>query len=273
MSLPDEPVSARPEEIESLLERVRRNQLGEQDLRLLERLLRLLLSVVRFLEQKNTSLARLKRLLFGPPPDPPSSPPPVASPVSAELSDAAPVPAPASEPKPKRRGHGRLPGSAYTGATPVRCLHPQLHPGACCPDPGCGGRLFDTVAPAIFIRLTGQPLVGATRYEQQVLRCSACQQRYTAPLPEGVPAEKYDVTADVAIVMAKYAAGLPFYRLARMQQTMGVPLSESVQWERCEVVADALLPIYLLLRALAAQADVFISDDTRVQILSCQSEN
>ena len=54
MNPSDEPVSARPEEIESLLERVRRNQLGEQDLRLLERLLRLLLSVVRFLEQKNT---------------------------------------------------------------------------------------------------------------------------------------------------------------------------------------------------------------------------
>ena len=207
MSPPDEPVSARPEEIESLLERVRCNQLGEQDLRLLERLLRLLLSVVRFLQQKNTSLARLQRLLFGSPSDPPSSPPP-ASPGSAELSEAAPVPAP--EPKPKRPGHGRLPGSAYTGATPVCCLHPQLHPGACCPDPGCGGRLFDTVAPAIFIRLTGQPLVGATRYEQQVLRCSTCQQRYTAPLPEGVPAEKYDVTADVAIVMAKYAAGRRF---------------------------------------------------------------
>jgi transposase len=270
MNLSDEPVSARPEEIETLLERVRCNQLGEQDLRLWERLLRLLLSVVRFLEQKNTSLARLKRLLFGSPSDPPSSPPP-ASPGSAELSEAAPVPAP--EPPPKRPGHGRLPGSAYTGATPVRCLHPQLHPGACCPDPGCGGRLFDTAAPAMFIRLTGQPLVGATRYEQQVLRCSTCQQRYTAPLPEGVPAEKYDVTADVAIVMAQYAAGLPFHRLARMQQTMGVPLSESVQWERCEAVADALLPIYLHLRALAAQADVFISDDTRVQILSCQPEN
>src|SRR3954468_14896118 len=272
MSPPDEPVSARPEEIESLLERVWRNQLGEQDLRLLERLLRLLLSVVRFLEQKNTSLARLKRLLFGPP-DPPSSPPPVASPVSAELSDAAPVPAPASEPKPKRPGHGRLPGSAYTGATPVRCLHPQLHPGACCPDPGCGGRLFDTVAPAIFIRLTGQPLVGATRYEQQVLRCSTCQQRYTAPLPEGVAAEKYDATADVAIVMAKYAAGLPFHRLAQMQEAYGVPLPPSVQWERVEAVADALLPVYLYLRTVAAQAGVLIGDDTRVQILSCYEEN
>jgi hypothetical protein len=42
MNPSDEPVSARPEEIESLLERVRRNQLGEQDLRLWERLLRLL---------------------------------------------------------------------------------------------------------------------------------------------------------------------------------------------------------------------------------------
>jgi hypothetical protein len=41
MSPPDEPVSARPEEIEGLLERVRCNQLGEQDLRLWERLLRL----------------------------------------------------------------------------------------------------------------------------------------------------------------------------------------------------------------------------------------
>src|SRR5947209_19085218 len=109
MSPPDEPVSAHPEEIESLLERVRRNQLGEQDLRLLERLLRLLLSVVRFLEQKNTSLARLQRLLFGSPPDPPSSAPP-SSPVTTEPSDPSLVPAPAPEPAPRRRGHGRLPG-------------------------------------------------------------------------------------------------------------------------------------------------------------------
>jgi transposase len=273
MSPPDEPpTSTRPEEIESLLERVRRNQLGEQDLRLLERLLRLLLSVVRFLEQKNTSLARLKRLLFGSPSDPPSSAPP-ASPVSAEPSDASPVPAPAPESKAKRPGHGRLPGSAYTGATPVRCLHPQLHPGACCPDSLCGGRLFDTTAPAIFIRLTGQPLVGATRYEQQVLRCSACQQRYMAPLPAGVPAEKYDATADVAIVLAKYAAGLPFHRLAQMQQSCGVPLPESVQWERCEAVADALLPVYLRLRTQASQAEVLVGDDTGIQILSCCQEN
>ena len=60
-------LSAHPAEIETLLERVQRQQLSEQDFRLLERLLRLLLSVARLLAQKQTSLARLKRLLFGPP--------------------------------------------------------------------------------------------------------------------------------------------------------------------------------------------------------------
>jgi transposase len=264
---PEHPERLSPQsaEIESLLERVRHQQLSEQDFGLLERLLRLLLGVARLLEQKQASLARLRRLLFGSPPDPPSAPPPLASP-SPVRTDQETAPPPESQ----RRGHGRRSSSDYSGAVRVRCTDPQRQAGDRC---ACGGRLYDTNEPAIFLRFTGQPLVGATQYEQSVLRCSSCQQRFTAPLPEGIPAEKYDATADVAMVMAKYAAGLPFHRLAEMQQAWGVPLSESVQWERCEAVADALLPVYLHLRMLAAQAEVLISDDTRVQILSCEQEN
>jgi transposase len=173
--------------------------------------------------------------------------------------------------KAKRPGHGGRSASDYPGAERVLCQDPLRQPGDHC---ACGGRLYQTSTPAVFLRFTGQPLVGATCYEQTVLRCSSCQQRFSAPLPEGVPAEKYDVTADVAIVMAKYAAGLPFYRLAQMQAAFGVvPLPPSVPWERAETVADALLPVYLYLRALAAQAGVLIGDDTRVQILSCYQEN
>jgi hypothetical protein len=58
-----------------------------------------------------------------------------------------------------------------------------------------------------------------------------------------------------------------------MQQSSGVPLPESVQWERCEAVADALLPVYLYGRTLASEAEVLIGDDTGVQILSCYQEN
>ena len=123
------------------------------------------------------------------------------------------------------------------------------------------------------IQLEGQPIVGATRYEQKVLRCSACQHRDTARLPEGVKAEKHTPSADVAIVLAKYAAGLPFYRLARVQAAFGVPLPESVQFERCQAVADSLLPVYLQLRELAAQGEVIFGDDTGVKILACLKEN
>ncbi|MDQ3732105.1 MAG: IS66 family transposase [Pseudomonadota bacterium] len=111
------------------------------------------------------------------------------------------------------------------------------------------------------------------RFEQQVLRCSACQHRYTAPLPDGVAPEKYDASADVVIAMAKYAAGLPFHRLARMQAAFGIPLPGSVQFERCEAVADAVLPIFLHLRDLAARGQVIYLDDTRVKILECVKEN
>ncbi|HMY70923.1 MAG TPA: hypothetical protein PLQ88_03755, partial [Blastocatellia bacterium] len=45
-----------------------------------------------------------------------------------------------------------------------------------------------------------------------------------------------------------------------------------MQFERCEAVADAALPVSLYLRRLAADGEVIFSDDTRVKILSCLKE-
>jgi hypothetical protein len=109
----------------------------------------------------------------------------------------------------RKGGHGRMGAGAYTGARVVRCRDAELTHGARCPHDGCRGKLYDTKQPAIFIRLTGQPLVGATRYVQEVLRCSACQERFTAPLPAVVKPEKYDETCDVSLALAKYGAGTP----------------------------------------------------------------
>jgi len=125
----------------------------------------------------------------------------------------------------------------------------------------------------VFIRLEGRPIISATQYEQQVLRCSACAERFTARLPEGTPAQKYDPTADVAIALYKYGAGLPFYRQARLQAMCGVPLAESVQYERCARVAACVRPVYEELMRAAARADVLHTDDTRVVILDLLKEN
>ena len=92
-------------------------------------------------------------------------------------------------------------------------------------------------------------------------------------MPAGVTPEKYDATCDVSLAIAKYGASLPWYRLARMQESFGVPMPESVQFERCEAVADAALPVFLHLRRMAADGEVVYSDDTRVKILSCLKEN
>jgi hypothetical protein len=36
-----------------------------------------------------------------------------------------------------------------------------------------------------------------------------------------VKPEKYDETCDVSLALAKYGAGLPWYRLARLQESFG----------------------------------------------------
>jgi hypothetical protein len=42
--------------------------------------------------------------------------------------------------------------------------------------------------------LLGRPLIGATKYERPVLRCSDCFGRYAVDLPEGVKEkEKFDL--------------------------------------------------------------------------------
>jgi len=153
------------------------------------------------------------------------------------------------------------------------CADPALAPGNACPAHQCRGHLYDTREPSLFIRLEGRPIISATRFEQQVLRCSTCAERFTAPLPEGVSAQKYDPTADVAIALYKYGAGLPFYRQARLQAMVGVPLPESVQYQRCAFVAECVRPVYEEMVRRAARADVLHIDDTRVVILDLLKAN
>jgi hypothetical protein len=155
----------------------------------------------------------------------------------------------------------------------MECRHEQYLAGAKCPDGACPGRLYDTRRPNLFIQFSGQPILAGTIFEREVLRCSACQERYVASLPEGVGENRYEASADVAIVLAKYGAQLPFYRLAQMQESCGVPVSESVMFERSEQVADQVLPVYLALKKEAANGEVIHTDDTAVKILSCLKED
>jgi len=272
-------------EIKQLINHVKQGKLDHGDALLIEKLLNILLTIVSLLQQKRTSIRRMKELLFGmkekkrgkdedknraedgrPGADGSSqtdSPNEMASNSTCEGVRRL-----------KRPGHGRMAASDYPGARLVELIHPEMAPGDPCPESGCEGHLHQLGQPNVKIYLTGQPLISATKYERSVLRCSDCFKRYVADLPEGVKEdEKFDETADVAIALYKYAGGMPFYRQARMQESCGVPLPESVQFERCEEVANAVFPVYRHLVELAASGKLFHIDDTRVRILSCYRED
>lgn len=58
-----------------------------------------------------------------------------------------------------------------------------------------------------------------------------------------------------------------------IEKLLNFLLPESVQFERCEAVANAVFPVYRHLVELAADGKIFYIDDTRVRILSCYWED
>jgi len=132
-------------EIEALMARLEAGRLREGDTQTLHRLLRTFLSLIHLLQRKNSSIARLKRLLFGPGSDtrPPAASPPAEKQPDAAIDPTSPSPstkdsADSTLPR-KRRGHGRLSSAAYTGAALVACTDPTLNVGDLCPDNLCTG--------------------------------------------------------------------------------------------------------------------------------------
>ena len=71
------------------------------------------------------------------------------------------------------------------------------------------------------------------------LRCNGSGQVFTAEEPEGIGPDKYDETAGAMIAQLKYGSGTPFYRLAQLEQQLGIPLPRGVQ-ERANVAGGKL---------------------------------
>jgi len=171
----------------------------------------------------------------------------------------------------QRKGHGRTPAKGYSGAARVPVAHPTLKVGDPCP--GCGrGRLY-AMESSDHIELTASPPVRATRFECEVLRCSACQMTSTAPLPAEASGEKYPPRVDAVLSLTRFQIGVPHNRLAQWQRWSGVPLAPTTQFERLEVMANRALPVFRQMERVATNLPLIHSDDTGARILELQKEN
>jgi len=164
------------------------------------------------------------------------------------------------------KGHGRNGKDSYSGADTIQVPHSSLKEKEACPV--CGkGKLY-ALEPASIVRVTGNAPLAAKIYELARLRCNLCGQVFTADVPEGIGEQKYDAASGAIIALLKYGAGLPFYRLESLQESLKVPLPASTQWEIAEQVGQKIDPVYRQLVREAAQGEILYNDDTIAKILS-----
>jgi transposase len=263
--------------LEEVLRRVERS-LDEKDAALVRAVFESYAYVTELVEDKNTSIRRLRQLFFGTRTEKTAavvgekakdSDAPSDSAAAAEtgLDAEAQNPAESSESQEATasKGHGRHGADAYRGAARIAVRHPSLAAGDACP--ACGqGTVYEKV-PGVLVRIIGQPPLGATVYELQKLRCHLCGEVFTAPTPVEAGEKKYDATAGSMIGLLKYGSGLPFNRLDGLQGNLEVPLPASTQWEIVRAVATNLAPAFEELIRQAAQGEVLHNDDTTVKIL------
>jgi transposase len=264
--------------LEEVLHRAEQS-LDEKDAALIRAVFESYAYVTELVEDKNTSIRRLRQLLFGartektdsvvgPKSKTPDTTPPRDAVADADLAGGTGNTDESDTTTAK--GHGRNGAEAYRGAVRVDVPHPSLRAGDACP--ACGEGTVYEKSPGVLVRITGQPPLAAKIYQLQKLRCHLCGQVFTADAPPEVGETKYDATAGSMIGLLKYGSGLPFNRLEGLQGDLGVPLPASTQWDVVEAVAGSLAPVLDELIRQAAQGEVLHNDDTTVKILELMGE-
>src|SRR4051812_47533175 len=166
------------ERLEEVLRRAERS-LDEKDAALIRAVFESYAYVTDLVEDKNTSIRRLRQLFFGSRTEKTEAvvgPKAGTSEVTASPDAAAGTESAAGEETPDiseastvSKGHGRNGAAAYRGAVRIDVAPPTLRAGDACP--ACGeGTVYDK-APGVLVRITGQPPLAATVYQLQRLRC------------------------------------------------------------------------------------------------------
>jgi hypothetical protein len=178
-------------QLKGLQKRIKDRKLQDADYEMLQGFAETVECLSQTLAEKDTSIGRLCKYLLGTPTetarnilgrDKKGEEKPETTATASE--DKVP-----SKPKPK--GHGRKPVSAYEDGSKITIEHPELTSGDRCP--GCDkGKLYELDMPSVFVHIKGGAPLKATVYERTRLRCNLCGEILTPQLPEDVGNKKHD---------------------------------------------------------------------------------
>lgn len=88
------------------------------------------------------------------------------------------------------------------------------------------------------------------------------------PAPVEANQGKFDDSAAAMIAVLKYGCGMPFYRLEKLQESLGMPVPASTQWEILAEAVKSAESVFGALVRKAAEGDILHNDDTTAKILS-----
>ncbi len=248
------------QELEEILEKARTTPLTDEECAKLRKALETLVYVTDLVGDQDTTIARLRRILFG------ATTEKIRNVLKRESAKPATAPPGDSGSPEKPKGHGRNGAADFTAAKRVCVEHGSLKPGVRCPK--CGkGKIYRINEPSVLVRITGQAPLQATVYELERWRCNLCGEVFTAEAPEGVGPGRWDEAAASMVALLKYGTGMPFHRLEQLQKSLGIPLPASTQWEMVKAAAEAIEPAWEELVRQAAQGEVLHNDDTAAVIL------
>lgn len=281
-------IDPKPEEMDAFLQRVSDRSLEEGDYEIIQGMGETIKFLSHAVEEKRYSIHRLLRMIFGAKTESSKKALKSDRKDKEEASEAVSGNAPGEkgatsredgvndnkdeQDEDKRKGHGRNGASQYTGVDRIFVSNLSLKPGDPCLE--CPkGRVYEMKSPGVVVRVTGGPPVQGVVYEQQRLRCNLCGKVFTADLPAETGREKYDQSAGAMIALLKYGSGLPFNRLEGLQESLGVPLPASTQWDIVEKMADRVYPAHSELIRQAAQGGVIYNDDTIMKVLELMDDS
>ncbi|SFU82079.1 hypothetical protein [Pseudoduganella namucuonensis] len=239
---PPELVSATQAELDEILALAKAAAFPQPQYELLERVLTTFAYVMLALQNARMTLKRFRHMLFGKQSERRAA---VCKELGCRAGDeqeqasgvaAAPSAPPAAGERKRAKGHGRNGADAYPGATVVVCTPPSVQAGQRCPE--CGvGKLY-LAEPRVVVKMAAQLPIGATIYQRVSVRCRLCEAIFTASLPAGVDAGKYDASCASMIALLRYGSGMPFHRLDALQSCLGVPLPDATQWDIVSKAVD-----------------------------------
>ena len=250
-----------PEELDGLIRRLDIDALTAEDHEIIKAIIEAYLLLSQAAREKDSRIKKLLRMIFGAKTEKAEK---ILTPKPARPSEKTEDKTGADRYKPK--GHGRNGADAYAGAERITVSYTGLKPGDGCPL--CPGGKVYPWAPGVVVRFTGGPPLLARVWELEKLRCNLCGEIFTAQLPEDAGIEKYDESAGAMVALLKYGSGVPFNRIEQLQESMGIPLPASTQWEITEKAAEPASYAYDELARQGAQGTIIHNDDTPMKILS-----